>query len=90
MAPLKINGRTLDSPGEKAEILNKQFSLELTKEDIMSSMSCLGNSSYPRAPDLNTSVEGVTNILKGLIPHKASDPDHIFSFVKVIMNAFNK
>ena len=78
VAPLKVNGRTHDSPGEKAEILNEQFSSEFTKED-MSSMPGLGNSSYPRAPDLNIRVEGVTKTLRGLSPHKASCPDRISS-----------
>ena len=66
---LKVNGRTHDSPGEKADILNKQFSSEFTKKGI-SSLPSLGKSSYPSAPDRNIRVEGVIKILKGLSPLK--------------------
>ena len=77
MVPLKIRGRTHASPGEKAEILDEQFSLEFTKED-MSSLPSAGNSSYPRTPGPNIRVEGVSKILNGLSPNKASGPDQIF------------
>ena len=63
---------------ENRQVLNEQFSSKFIKED-MSSMSSLDNSYYPRAPDLNIRVEGVTKILKGLSPHKASGPDQISS-----------
>ena len=47
----------------------------------MSSITSLGNNSNPRTPDLNIRVEGVTKILKGLSPHKASGQDQISSRV---------
>ena len=81
VASLKVNGRFHDSSGETAEILNEQFSSEFTKED-MSFLTSLENSSYPRAPNLNIRVEGVTKILNGLGPHKAPGPDQISRFLK--------
>lgn len=46
MVGVKVNGRIHDNPGEKAGILNEQFSSEFTKDD-KSNLLNLGTSLTP-------------------------------------------
>ena len=76
VAPLKKGGINYSEPTDQVEILNEQFVSAFTKEDC-TSITTMGNSTVNAAPPLNIQVNGVTKLLLGQKPHKASGPDQI-------------
>ena len=80
IAPLKENGVLKDSPKEKAEILNAQFSSDFTKDsptDFSDYTRRRNNKQYPSIDDIQVSTEGIENLLHELNPHKSMGPDNL-------------
>ncbi len=78
IAPLKDNGILRDSPKEKAEILNSQFSSVFTTdspEDFPDKTPLQSEHKYPNIPDIEVSEEGINKLLTDLNPNKAMGPD---------------
>ena len=63
-------------PGDKAELLNEQFSSVFTREDPASSPD-LGPTPYKKMPPITIGKAGVLKLLKELKTRKASGPDNI-------------
>ena len=63
-------------PGEKAEMLNEQFSSVFTREDS-TDVPDLGPSPFKEMPPIKIGKAGVLKLLKNLKTRKASGPDKI-------------
>ena len=62
----------------KANVLNYHFSSVFTHDEEATLPDiCMGPSPYPSLPDININIAGVTNLLKGVNPYKATGPDCI-------------
>ena len=80
VAPLKDNGILKDSPQDKAEILNKQFSSVFSTDnpsDFPTPKSWQKNLHIPDINDIQISVDGVLKLLNDLNIHKAMGPDEL-------------
>ena len=80
IAPLKENGVLKDSPKEKAEILNAQFSSVFTKDsptDFSDHTQWRNNKQYPNTDDIEISTEGIEKLLCDLNQHKSMGPDNL-------------
>ena len=78
IAPLKENNILKDTPKDKAEILNKQFSSVFTTDspsDYPDLKTSEKSSQYPNIPEITVSVDGTQKLLSDLNPHKAMGPD---------------
>ncbi|XP_076443976.1 uncharacterized protein LOC143282261 [Babylonia areolata] len=82
--PLKVNGRLITDPKEKAQALNAQFNQVFsdgktyTEEEFCKKCSMTRNAShYPIISDITISEQGVKTLLANLNPGKASGPDNI-------------
>lgn len=73
---LRASGRVADTPGEKATMLNEQFTSVFTKE-TNSDLPDLGPSPHQSMPNINISVNGVIKCLERLNEKKATGPDKI-------------
>ena len=68
-----------DTP-TKAAILNNQFHSVYTQEDL-NNMPDKGPSPYPTMRPIKISQNGVTKLLRGIRPFKATGPDDIPAFM---------
>ena len=83
ISPLRNDGVAYSDPQLKATILNDQFVSSFTEEDTYS-LPSLGPSPYPIVPEFTIDLEGVTKLLQGLNPQKASGLDNLCAkFLKV-------
>ena len=76
-ATLKINGKIINDPKEKADQLNKQLESVFTHKTEVQPDLLPEASPYPVAPEVHIQEKGVRKMLEGLQPHKASGPDEI-------------
>ena len=91
IAPIKKNGKLLTSAHDRATALNEQFQSVFSKKQPLSLKQLAENKIWdncsnihenqPVIAGINVSEEGVTKLLKGLNPAKASGPDNIQSRV---------
>ena len=80
VAPLKDNGILKDSPQDKAEILNKQFSSVFSIDspsDFPNLKPWRKNLHIPDINDIQISGDGVLKLLNNLNIHKAMGPDEL-------------
>ena len=70
------DGQTYSSPGRKANIVNDQFAFVFTVEDE-DDMPELEPAPYEAMPWIDTHVNGVAKLLRGIKAHKATGPDAI-------------
>ena len=78
IAPLKEHGLLKDTPREKAEILNTQFSSVFTTDDpseFPDQTPWQEDLQHPEITNIRISEDGVEKLLKDLNPHKAMGPD---------------
>ena len=75
VAPLRSNGVLIPDAKGKADTLNKQYASVFTKDE--DDAPSKGVSPHPVIENLNITEAGVTKLLKGLNPNKASGPDKI-------------
>ena len=78
IAPLKENGILKDTPKEKAEILNNQFSSVFTTDNPADFPDLSRWQQDPECPEIaaiKIIVDGVTKLLTNLNQHKAMGPD---------------
>ena len=76
VSPLRFEGKLHSAPGDKANILNRQYESVFTKEDT-SAIPPPSGIPYPEMVDIEISTEGISKLLRNLNPHKASGPDEI-------------
>jgi hypothetical protein len=74
VAPLKKDGKLVDDPTEKANILNTQFQSVFSPRNPLSREA---PSESPQMPPINITEEGVRRRLSKLKPHKAAGPDNL-------------
>ena len=70
------DGTTASEPSEKAAIFNKYFKSVFTVEDL-SNVPDKGISPYPSIPEINITLQGITNLLSNCNPHKSPGPDSL-------------
>ena len=75
VSTLVQDGKTLSSPKEKANALNRQFSSVFSP--VSDTSPDLGQQKFPRIQNIVISVEGVKHILRASKPNKSSGPDNI-------------
>ena len=81
VAPLRENGILHSNPMDQATILNRQFqsafseSCQYSEEEFRE--RCDMGQSFPTAPDLIISENGILKLLQKLNPNKAAGPDNI-------------
>ena len=76
VAPLKHGSSLTNDPHDKAKILNNQFFSVFTHEDLSDLSQCI-NPTFPLAPDIAFSTDGILKLIKSLNINKASGPDNI-------------
>lgn len=76
VSPLLSDGEYVSDSARKAEILNQQYTSVFTVEDTQN-MPVLGASPFNDMPRIQIDANGVTKLLTGLNPNKASGPDGI-------------
>jgi hypothetical protein len=78
---LKMNGKLLKEPKQKADALNSQFhsvfsdSFNITYGDFQKDSYMTGTEAYPPMPDIHITRNGVEKLLSQLNPNKACGPD---------------
>ena len=77
VAPLKVDGKLVTKPKDKAEALNHQFQSVFSHETVMPTDNESSHQQVPSMPSINITAPGVLKLLKGLNPNKASGPDNI-------------
>ena len=88
VAPLKKDGKLVNSPVEKANILNSQFQLVFSPQNPLSLKTlCMRAANFikpdgmpsdiPQMPPVDITEEGVQRRLQTLNPHKAAGPDKL-------------
>ena len=80
ISPLKVNDTVKDTPREKAEILNAQFSSVFTKDntsDFPDLTPWQRNLEYPDITDIEIREDSAHKLLCKLNPHKAMGPDQL-------------
>ena len=80
IAPLKVNDTVKDTPREKAEALNKQFSSVFTEDnplDFHNLTPWQRDLQYPTIADIEIREDGVYKLLNSLNVHKAMGPDQL-------------
>ena len=77
VAPLKVDGKLVTEPKDKAEALNHQFQSVFSHETVMPTDNESSHQQVPSMPSINITARGVLKLLKGLNPNKASGPDNI-------------
>ena len=75
LAPLKVGGKLVTSPQQKADVLLEEFSSVFTQED-KESIPWLGPA-LKTIEDITVTTNGVKKLLEQLKPHKAAGPDRI-------------
>ena len=70
---LKVNGKDVTDPTEKANILSDQYDSVFTTENPI--MPTLDTSDIPDMPSIVIDTNGVTKLLQSVNPSKASGPD---------------
>ena len=76
VAPLKHGSSLTRDPHDKAKILNNQFFSVFTHEDLSDLSQCI-DPTFPLAPDIAFSTDGILKLIKSLNINKASGPDNI-------------
>ena len=76
VAPLKHGSSLTSDPHDKAKILDNQFFSVFTHEDLSDLSQCI-NPTFPLAPDIAFSTDGILKLIKSLNINKASGPDNI-------------
>ena len=77
VAPLKVDGKLVTEPKDKAEALNYQFQSVFSYETVVPTDNESSHQQVPSMPSINITAPGVLKLLKGLNPNKASGPDNI-------------
>ena len=88
VAPLKKDGKLVDNPVEKANILNSQFQSVFSARNPLSLKTLCTRaanfikpdgmpSDIPQMPPVDITEEGVQGRLQTLNPHKAAGPDKL-------------
>eukprot|EP00745_Piridium_sociabile_P026000 TRINITY_DN41188_c0_g1_i1.p2 TRINITY_DN41188_c0_g1~~TRINITY_DN41188_c0_g1_i1.p2 ORF type:complete len:244 (-),score=41.27 TRINITY_DN41188_c0_g1_i1:1474-2205(-) len=82
VAPLKVNGKLVMEPREKADALNNQFKSAFSEGKTYSQEEFqekyeMADGDYPMLDSVNITEEGVRRLLTKLDPAKASGPDNI-------------
>ena len=70
---LRANGKDITDPEEKANILNDHYESVFTTESP--TLPNLDTSDIPDMPNIIIDIDGVTKLLQGVNPSKASGPD---------------
>ncbi len=76
ISPLKQDGTLKSDPQDKAEILNNQYQSVFTDEN-METLPTMGPSPFTPLAHIHITTAGVTKLLQGINPSKATGPDNI-------------
>ena len=77
VATLKVDGKSVSNPRDKANELNKQFESVFTREGPLSNDLLPDQSPHPTMSDIDITEPGVRKMLEKLNVHKAQGPDEI-------------
>ena len=81
---ISTTGTIASESSEKAEAFNEYFKSVFTLEDL-SYIPDKGTSPYPAIPEINITLQGVTNLLSSCDPHKSPGPDNLHAaFLKQV------
>ena len=73
---MSTTGTIASELSEKAEAFNEYFKSVFTVEDL-SYIPDKGTSPYPAIPEIDITLQGVTNLLSSCDPHKSPGPDNL-------------
>ena len=79
-----INGETNSCAEDKARILNNQFELVFTNQDLPN-ISIITFNATPQMPSISFSVHGTQLLLKNLVFGKAPGPDGLTTYISNTM-----
>ena len=71
---ISTTGTITSKSSEKAEAFNEHFKSVFTVEDLADK----GTSPYLAIPEINITLQGVTNLLWSCDPHKLPGPDNLY------------
>ena len=77
VATLKVDGKSVSNPRDKANELNKQFESVFTREGPLNNDLLPDQSPHPTMSDIDITEPGVRKMLEKLNVHKAQGPDEI-------------
>ena len=74
---LKMDGKSVSDPRDKANTLNKQLESVFTREGLLNDDLLPDQSPQPTMNDIGITEQGVRKMLEKLNVHKAQGPDEI-------------